>query len=102
MRLRTRGHVDVDTNALTPLLEESQDRHADSMVTTTESLHEMIELGHENRSARASDTEEAQAFATARDRLMPGTFGGKLLGAAGAGAALATLLAGKASARSPS
>jgi rubrerythrin len=102
MRLRTRGPVDVDTKALTPLLEQSQDLHADSMVTTTESLHEMVELGHESRSARAPDTEEAQAFATARDRLMPGNFGGKLLGAAGAGAALATLLASRAYASQPS
>jgi hypothetical protein len=101
MRFRTHRPVDVDTTALVPLLEQSQDMHADSMVATTESLTEMVELGHEQRSLRAVDSDEATAFAATRDRLMPDNFGGKLLGAAGAGAALATLLAGKAFAGSP-
>jgi hypothetical protein len=102
MPFRTRRPVDVDTQTLAPLLEQSQDMHADSMAATTESLTEMVELGHEQRATRAIDSDEAMAFATARDRLMPGHFGGKMLGAAGAGAALATLLAGKAFASQPS
>ena len=89
MRLRTRGHVDVDTEALTPLLEESQDLHADSMVATTESLDEMVELGHESRGVRAPDADEAAGVRRRTRRLEPGHFGGKLLAAAGAGAALA-------------
>ena len=72
------------------------------MVTTTEALDEMVELGHESRSARVPDSDEAVAFAAARDRLLPGHFGGKLLAAAGAGAALATLVASRADASQPS
>src|SRR5580658_4580986 len=101
MLFRTRSSPDIDTAALAPLLEESQDLHADSMATTSESLDEMVELGHERRGVGAFDGDEVRAFAAERDRLMPAALGGKMLGAAGVGAAFATLLASKAFASQP-
>jgi rubrerythrin len=100
MRFRSRDHVDA--SALSPLLEESEDLHADSMSKTAESLAEMVEVGHELRAEECLDVDDTVAFVTERDRLMPGNFGGKLLAAAGAGAALATVLAGRAFASQPS
>ncbi|MHB8592739.1 MAG: ferritin-like domain-containing protein [Acidimicrobiales bacterium] len=102
MRLRTWGQPEVDEAMLAPLLEESQDMHADSMSATRESLSEMVDVGHERRASGASDPDEVRSFAAGRDRLMPAAFGGKMLGAAGAGAALAAVLAGKAFAGQPS
>ena len=100
MRFRTRARPEGAV-ALVPLLEESQDLHSDSMITTSEALDEMVELGHESRAAGAPEADEVQAFVSTRDSLMPGAFGGKVLGAAGVGAAFATLLASKAVAGQP-
>jgi rubrerythrin len=71
------------------------------MVTTTASLDEMVELGHERRAADGFDPDETGAFIHARDQLLPVSFGGKILAAAGAGAALSAVLAGQAFASSP-
>ena len=102
MRFRTRSRDEVDTAAFTPLLEESQDLHADSMVATTASLDEMVELGHERRATDGFDPDETAPSPSARHQLLPVSFGGKMLAAAGAGAALAAVLAGRAFASSPS
>jgi hypothetical protein len=102
MKFRTRGLPDVDERSLHPLLEESRDLHADSMAVTTESLTEMVALGHERRSAGGIDPEETFTFAQDRDRNLTNAFGGKLLAAAGVGTAFATLLGSKAFASSPS
>ncbi len=101
MRLRPRGHPDIDSAALVPLLEESRDLHNDSMTSSRESLAEMVELGREHRASGEPESEQAETFAAERDRLMPSAFRGPMLGAAGAGAVLATLLAGKAFASQP-
>ncbi len=97
----TRGQPEIDEASLAPLLEQSQDMHSDSMASTTESLHEMVDLGHQRRAA-GIDPDEAAAFNQARDHAMPSAFGGKLLAAAGAGTALAAIIAGKAFANQPS
>jgi hypothetical protein len=96
----TRGHPDIDERELRPLLEASRDVHADAMVATVDSLDEMVELGHERRAA-GIEPEEAATFSENRDHLLPPAFGGKMLGAAGAGAALAAVLAGRAVAGQP-
>lgn len=96
MRRRTRDHPDIDTEALAPLLEQSQDLHSDSMAATRSSLAEMVEVGQERRSGAEADPDETRAFSAERNRLMPDAFGGKMLLAAGAGTAIATLLAGEA------
>jgi hypothetical protein len=101
MRFRAHGGSDVDDAVLAPLLERSQDMHSDSMAATDQSLTEMVELGHEQRSAGAQDPEVIEDFSTTRDRLMTGAFGGKMLGAAGVGAVFAAFLAGKAVASQP-
>jgi ferritin-like protein len=100
MRRRTRGQPDIDTGALAPLLEESQDLHSDSMTATSSSLAEMVELGQESRARGTSDPDETEAFVAERNRLMPAAFGGKILAAAGAGTALTALMASKAFASS--
>lgn len=91
----TRGQPEIDESAFAPLLEESRDTHADSMASTRASLEEMVEVGHERRIS-GIDPEEGPTFADGRAERSTWAFGGKLLGAAGAGAALATLFAGKA------
>lgn len=96
----TRGRPEIDSSALAPLLEESHDAHADSMASTRAILDEMVELGHEHRSA-GLDPDEGRAFAARRTELLAPAFGGKILAAAGAGAAFATMLAGKAFASQP-
>jgi hypothetical protein len=101
MAAGTRGHPEIDEATLAPLLEESQDMHRDFMASTTDSLQEMVDLGHQRRTGGV-DLDEGAAFSEARDQSMPPAFGGKLLAAAGAGTALAVLLAGKAFAGQPS
>jgi hypothetical protein len=96
----TTGHPDIDEAAFAPLLEVSQDTHADSMTATRTSLEEMVELGRDRR-ASGLDPDETQTFARTRDELLTPAFGGKLLAAAGAGSAFAALLAGKAFASQP-
>lgn len=106
MPASTRGHSEIDEAALAPLLEESQDTHADSMGVTRTSLEEMVELGQERR-ASGLDPDEAEAFARTRDERLTPAFGGKILAAAAAAAAAGTgtafgaLLAGKAFAAQP-
>ena len=96
----TRGHPEIDATSFAPLLEQSQDMHSDSMAQTGGSLREMVELGQQRRAAGV-DFDEGTSFSEARDRLMPPAFG-KLLAAAGAGAALAAVMAGRAFASQPS
>jgi rubrerythrin len=102
MAFRKKHLVVVDTGSLGPLLEESQDLHADSLAATSESLQEMVELGHERRAAAAIDPDESRTFVADRDQLLSGNFGGRMLAAAGAGAALTAVMAGKAFASQPS
>ncbi len=95
MPLRSRGQPEIE-GVLRPLLEESQDVHSDSMSATHEALDEMVELGRERMAGGEPDPEEIDQFRATRDRLMPPAFGGKLLAAAGVGAALSTVMATKA------
>jgi hypothetical protein len=101
MSIDTRGHPEIDEAAFAPLLEESRDIHADSMTSTRSSLEEMVDVGREHRAA-GIDPDEGRDFAARSAERSAGAFGGKLLAAAGAGAAFSILLAGKAFASQPS
>jgi len=100
MPFRTKRAPEIDETALSPLLEQSQDLHSDSMKVNRDSLDEMVELGQERRASNSIEDGETQEFATKRAELTP-MFGGKLLAAAGAGAALAAVMANKAFASQP-
>jgi bacterioferritin (cytochrome b1) len=101
MPFRTEKASEIDEAVLSPLLEQSQDLHADSMVSSRESLDEMVEIGHERRLNDPIDPDEIEAFVSSRNQLLP-AFGGKMLAAAGAGTALAALMATRAFAGQPS
>lgn len=101
MSFRTKRAPEIDVAALSPLLEESQDLHLDSMAAARESLDEMVEIGSERRIGDSIDQDEIDAFASKRDAMMP-AFGGKILAAAGAGTALAVVMARSAFASQPS
>jgi len=105
VRFRTKGQDEqrneIEEVAFAPLLEESQDLHADSMRATNASLAEMVDLGHERRAVAVIDQDEIAAFETQKERLLPVSFGGKLFAAAGAGTVLAAVMAGKAFAGQP-
>jgi hypothetical protein len=89
----------ADPRALTELLEESQDLHADGMRPTHEALDELVDL---HRSASDHDIAANLSFHEEHQRGLRSTFGGAgLLGAAG-GAALVGVLASAASAASSS
>ncbi len=62
MPFRTKRALEIDERALSPLLEQSQDLHADSMVMTRDSLDEMVEIGNERRADNSIEQEETQAF----------------------------------------
>lgn len=101
MPFRARKAPDIDETAMLPLLEQSQDLHADSMAVTRHALDEMVEVGNDRRALYSIDRDESGTFESARDQLMP-AFGGKVLAAAGVGAAIAAVMAGKAFAGQPS
>jgi hypothetical protein len=89
----------ADPRALTELLEESQDLHADGMRPTHDALDELID-GH--RSKPDDDVADNLSFHEEHQRGLLSTFGGaSLLGAAG-GVALVGVLASAASAASSS
>jgi hypothetical protein len=96
-----KGLAAIDERQLADLVEESADLHADSMRSIAEPLDEMVEAGLERRRHEV-DPAEMTAFATARDAQLSKAFGGKMLVAAGASAALVGLLATDAFASSPS
>ncbi len=95
------GVGELDARQFAPLLEESQDLHADSMIATRVALDELVETGHEARARGASDPEEIAQFASDRTSRMPAHFGGHMLAAAGVGAAFAALLSSEAFASQP-
>lgn len=85
------------------LLEASQDLHSDAMVTTRQSLDELVELGHERRADGGIDPEESRATAQAtRAGISRGLAIGGGAGAAALGAALLGLTASAAFADTPS
>jgi hypothetical protein len=82
--------MSVDERALGALIEESSDLHADAMRTTHGALHEMVDLGREDRMRSGDEPasgEERQALLTR------GIGGGRALAAVGAGGALLALMA---------
>jgi hypothetical protein len=100
MPFRKKATLQVDESMLLPLLEEAADIHSDSMRSTRSSFDEMVDIGHEHRS-QGIDPDEVIEFNASRDQRVSPAFGGKILAAAGAGAALATLLSARAFASQP-
>ncbi len=95
------GRVDVDPNAMTSLIEESQDLHRDAMASTVPALTEMVETGQDARAHGLVDPDESRAVAARRSTMMTGAvFGGGLLAAAGIAGALEALFASPAFAAS--
>lgn len=95
------GQVDVDPNAMTSLIEESQDLHHDAMAATVPALTEMVETGQDARVHGLVDPDESRAVAARRSTMMTGAvFGGGLLAAAGIAGALEALFASPAFAAS--
>ena len=92
---------ELDARQFAPLLEESHDLHADSMIATRDALDELVETGYEARARGASDPAEIAQFASDRTSRMPAHFGGHMLAAAGVGAAFAALLSSEAFASAP-
>jgi rubrerythrin len=93
--------LDVDPRAMEVLIEQSQDVHHDAMVTTAESLDEMVETGVESRAHSTVDPDESHEVAARRSRLLTGAaFGGGILAAAGIGSALQAAFASPAFAAS--
>jgi hypothetical protein len=93
--------ADVDPTAIAPLIEESQDLHADAMAATDQALAEVVELGQERRAAGGEDPDQTGAFAAANRVRLSTAFGGRLLAAAGAGTVLAGLVGSRAFAAQP-
>lgn len=87
-------HVEIDETALSGLLEESQDTHADAIRAAREPLADMVELGHESRARNGLDQEENRTFAEENRRRLAGTArrAGGLLAGAGIIAAIADFI----------
>ena len=100
MTPQPKGLAEIDEHKLLDLVEESADLHADSMRGIAEPLDELVELEHEHRLVQP-DPDATSAFTRARDAQLTKAFGGKMLVAAGAGAALVGLLSTDAFASSP-
>ena len=82
----------IDDLRLRDLLDQSHDLHSDAMTTSRESLDELVELGHEERtydSAILAPVDEA----TRRTTLLGGLPKTGILAAAGLGTAMAALIA---------
>lgn len=82
----------IDDLRLRDLLDQSQDLHSDAMTTSRDSLDELVEIGHEERtsdSAILAPVDEA----TRRHTLLGGLPKTGVLAAAGLGTAMAALIA---------
>jgi hypothetical protein len=78
----------IDDRALSSLIEQSEDLHADAMRTHRDGLADLVEVGRDGH----TNAVEPDATTT-RSRIRPGFATGGLLAAAGAGAAFAALAA---------
>ena len=84
--------MSLDSRALEERITQSQDLHSDSMRETHVALDEMVELGHEHRTA-VLDPDEGREVAQVASKLVSrGVMGGGALAAAGFGAALVGLM----------
>jgi Ferritin-like domain len=93
--------VPIDDRALSQLVEQSRDLHADAMRSTEHSLDELVELGHQQRARGDMDPQDAQRSAAAHQTgIRNGLAGGGILAAA-VGASLLGLTASAAFAATP-
>jgi hypothetical protein len=86
--------MELDETALSGLIEESQDTHADAIRAVKEPLADMVELGHETRARNGLDPDENRAFAGENRRRLSATArrAGGLLAATGIVAAIADFI----------
>jgi hypothetical protein len=61
-------HVDIDETALSGLIEESRDTHADALRAAKEPLADMVDLGRQTRAGSGPDPDEGRAFAVENGR----------------------------------
>jgi hypothetical protein len=85
----------MDDLRLRDLLDQSQDLHSDAMKTTSGSLDELVELGHEERTYDSGILAPIDEV-TRRTTLLGGLPKTGVLAAAGLGTAMAALIAGPA------
>jgi rubrerythrin len=88
--------VTIDQRAMSALIEESDDMHADSMRSTTVGLAELVEQGRDRRASGAADLDELTEYQTRRTGLLTKSLAG--MGLVGVG--ITRLLASPASAQS--
>ncbi len=91
----------VGNETIRPLIELSQDTHADAMRATRETLDELVELGLEARAHGGEDPDVSAAFARHSQARLATAFGGPLLAGVGAGLVLAGLAGSTAFAAQP-
>jgi Ferritin-like domain len=94
--------VEFDETALSGLIEESQDTHADALRAAREPLRDMVDLGRQARSSRGLDPDENRTFASENRQRLARTAkrAGGLLAATGVVAAIADFIGGPAFAAS--
>jgi hypothetical protein len=86
--------VELDETALSGLIEESQDTHADAIRAVKEPLDGMVDLGQQARSRNGLDPDENRSFAGENRRRLSATAkrAGGLLAATGIVAAIAEFI----------
>ncbi|HEY2443357.1 MAG TPA: ferritin-like domain-containing protein [Streptosporangiaceae bacterium] len=75
--------MELDETAMSSLIEESRDTHADALRAAKEPLADMVDLGHQARAASDVDPDENRAFARENGRRLSSTarrVGGLLAG----------------------
>ena len=83
--------MEIDETALSGLIEESRDTHADALRAAREPLADMVDLGRQTRAVSATDPDENRAFAGENRRRLTAIAkrAGGLLAATGLIAAIA-------------
>jgi hypothetical protein len=94
--------VEFDETALSELIEESQDTHADALRAASEPLQDLVDMGRDARAGRGLDADESRDFASANRQRLARTAkrAGGLLAATGVVAAIADFIGGPAFAAS--
>ena len=86
--------MEIDETALSDLIKESRDTHADSVRASREPLEDLVDLGRQARAVASVDADENRAFANENRRRLAATAmrAGGLLAATGVVAAIADFI----------